>query len=66
MSPSVETELTSLSEGFFTTIDTTKEGLLIRMRVLMFFQVLGQGEHFAAILAWESLHSTVDIVVTFQ
>jgi len=62
----VQREFAALAEGLLTSVDAAHEGLLVRVRVLVFAEVLRQREHFAAVLAREGLAATVDVVVTFQ
>lgn len=61
----MQAELAALAEGLETAIDTADEGLLARVRVLVFPQVLRQRKHLAAKLARERLLPTVDVVVSF-
>ena len=66
MSAPVKTELASLSEGLCAAVDTADEGLLVRVGVLMFPQVLRQCKHLAAELTRKSLPSAMDVVVPLE
>ena len=66
MSPSMERELASLSEGFCATINTANEWLLIGMSILMFPQILWQCKSFNAILTLKGFHFAVYVVVPLK
>ena len=66
MGAPVKTELASLSEGLRAAVDTADEGLLVRVSVLMFPQVLRQCKHLAAELTRKSLLPAMDIVVPLE
>lgn len=61
----MEREFATLAEGFHAAVDSADEGLLVCVRILVFAEVLRQGEHFAAKAAWKCLLPTVDVVVPF-
>lgn len=62
----VQTQLASLAKGLSAAVDPADEGLLVRVRELVFAQVLRQGENLAAELAREGLPPTVNVVVALQ
>lgn len=60
----MEREFTSLAEGFSAAVNSTNEGLLVCMCVLVFSEVLGERKHFRTKVTLESLLFAMDIVVT--
>lgn len=66
MRAAVQAELAALPERLRAAVDPADEGLLVRVRVLVFAEVLRQREHLAAELAGERLLPTVDVVVPLQ
>ena len=66
MRSAVQAELAALAKGLCAPVDATDEGLLVRVGVLVFAEVLGQRENLAAELAGEGLLPTVDVEVPLQ
>lgn len=66
MSSPVETQFTTLTEGFCAAINPTYEWLLICVSILVFTKVLWKRKNFAAELTWEGLLTTVNVVVPLE
>jgi len=66
MSPSVKRKFPALAEALGAAVDSTHEGLLVSVSVLVLSQVLGECENLRAELALERFLVAVDIIVSLE